>query len=133
MRHIYQPIKSKMETFVIVCFFATTLLSLLLASIFKNQRDEALEVNEESQYEEEAHTVGQHLDRLENESKDIKREIQNLGNCILVLQSKTNHLATVQTLILKDMDKEHQIQPAKDVLVTIGNLSDLKKPKERSA
>ena len=49
------------------------------------------------------------------------------------LQEQVGHLAKVQMLLLKDLGKEHRVEPARDVLVSIGDLSDLKKSKGRSA
>lgn len=65
---------------------------------------------------------------LIKETEEIKKQFE--FDC---LKEQVDHLATVQMLMLKDMKKEHQIQPAKDVLVTISDLPELKNKRERSA
>jgi hypothetical protein len=49
------------------------------------------------------------------------------------LEDQVNHLSRVQLLTLDHLGVEHHIQPQREMLVTIGNLSDLKKSKGRSA
>lgn len=72
--------------------------------------------------------VGQHFEREREkiEMRLFKAEFK-------LLRGQVDHLAKVQMLILKDLGKEHRVEPAREVLVSIGNLSDLKKPKGRSA
>lgn len=46
------------------------------------------------------------------------------------IEEQADHLARVQLLILKELKKEHQVQPQRDVLVTIEPLPEFKN-KER--
>lgn len=70
---------------------------------------------------------------IEDRVRSAFRHIFNVEQSALELKNQVDHLATVQMLILKDLGKEHRVEPARNVLVSIGNLSDLKKPKGRSA
>lgn len=121
-----------METAIIIALAAIALLSLLLASIYKNQRDEAWNANEDSQ-DEDADSILKQIHDLDHRYTSLEGAIYPAIERGRDLKEQVAHLAKVQMLILKDMGKEHQIQPAKDVLVTIGNLSDLNKSKGRSA
>lgn len=75
-------------------------------------------------------------DQIEGLRYHTKRhhEFQELSaRSIDSLKEQVDHLAKVQMLILKDLGKEHRVEPARNVLVSIGDLSDLKKSKGRSA
>lgn len=66
-----------------------------------------------------------------NQYHQNTREIQNaFAHKLDALQEQADHLARVQLLILKELKKEHQVQPQKDVLVTIEPLPEFKN-KER--
>lgn len=86
---------------------------------------------------EDEHTVGDHLDSLEERMSHLdelshanKRANLDIADAFDQITKQVDQLARVQLLILKELKKEHQIQPQKDVLVTI---EQLPKNKERSA
>lgn len=64
---------------------------------------------------------------------DTGIEITQLEHDMYHDEGRVGQLAKVQMLVLKEMGKEHRVEPAKDVLVTVGDLPDLKKSKGRSA
>lgn len=70
------------------------------------------------------------VEQLSHANKHASIEIAGAFDKI---EERVDHLATVQMLILKELKKEHHIEPAKDILVTISDLPELKKSKERSA
>lgn len=82
---------------------------------------------------EECHTFEEHLDHLEDELSRTGNRLENLEDRVMPaihlgkeLREQVDHLARVQLLILKELKKEHQVQPQKDVLVTIEPLSKMK-------
>lgn len=117
---------------------AVTIIALLcpFAAIdFWDQRDKVSEVLDAEQESEESRTVRDHLDHLEDHVDTINQRLVDI-TCTLHnyprLWEQVNHLATVQLLILQHLNLEHQVQPEQDRLISIGNLSVLKKSKERS-
>jgi len=81
-----------------------------------------------------ARALADEVDNNLNQAEEILGELKdgvgkNQERRLHLLEEQTNHLAKVQMLILKEMGKEHRIEPAKDILVSIGNLSELKKSK----
>lgn len=51
--------------------------------------------------------------------RELAHKLEHLEVDLDELEEQVNDLAKVQILILKELKKEHQIQPEKDVLVTI--------------
>ena len=84
----------------------------ILESIEEEAREK--EVGED----EESHTIGEHLDELDERIHRLSHKVEELGE-------QNDHTGKVLLLLLDHLNLEHQIQPQTEVLV--------KKSKERSA
>ena len=68
-----------------------------------------------------------------NKREDGGKDNAYLRVRIHTLQRDVDHLATVQSLVLKQLNVEHQILPERDMLVPLDSFSGSKKSKEGSA
>jgi hypothetical protein len=110
--------------FLWACVIAAILICALMVA-------KAISVVEKSlEAEEHNHS---HLLETDKAVQTTRERVDVHETALRMFQAQADHTATVQMLILNHLNLEHQVQPQQDRLVTISDLPDLKKSKERSA